>query len=63
VAYGISKATSGINQHNPLDRLTTAPQKKNLNNKQETEKENAAKGVGHSECIREGWRSKELIST
>jgi hypothetical protein len=34
---GFSPATSGINQHSPLGRLTLPPTKKKLNNKQGTE--------------------------
>jgi hypothetical protein len=64
VACGIPTATPEINQHSLLDRLSPPPhKKKNLNNKQGTEKEHAAEGVGCSKCTREGGRSKELIST
>jgi hypothetical protein len=45
-----------------MDRLTP-PKKKNLNNKQGTEKEHAAEEAGCCKCTGEGGRSKELIST
>jgi hypothetical protein len=35
----LPQPTPGINQHSPPDRLSPAPQKKNLNNKQGTEKD------------------------
>jgi hypothetical protein len=50
----------------PLDRLILPPckkkKKKNLNNKQGTEKEHTAEGMGCCKHTREGRRSKELIS-
>jgi hypothetical protein len=59
-----SKSYPGINQHSPLDRLTTVPlkKKKKTNDKQETEKEHAAEVVECSECMGQGGRDKRLIS-
>jgi hypothetical protein len=66
VACSIPTATPGINQHNSLDRLNPALQKKKkkkqLNNKQGSEKEHAAEGAGCHKRTREGGRGKELIS-
>jgi hypothetical protein len=67
---GIPTATPGINQHSPLDRLTSCPakkpqkpkNKKPLNNTKGTEREHAAERVGCCKCTREAGRSKELIS-
>jgi hypothetical protein len=42
--------------HRPLGRLTPAPPTKKLNNKQGTEKEHAAEGMGFSECTEEGGK-------
>jgi hypothetical protein len=76
VARGTPTATPGINQHNPLDRLTpTLPKKtqpnketknktkKTLNNKQGTEKDmQQRERVGCFEHTGEGERNKELLS-
>jgi hypothetical protein len=52
-----------MNQHRPLGRLTPCPaKKKRMNNKQATEKELAAEGVGCSKHTRERGRSKGLMS-
>jgi hypothetical protein len=69
---GIPTANPGINQDSPLDRLIPCPAKKKkkpkkpkkpqLNNKQGTEKEHAAEGVGCRKLTGEGGRGKELIS-
>jgi hypothetical protein len=64
VSRSIPTATPRINQHSPLNRLTSHPQKKKkMNNKQGTEKEHTAEGVGYCKHTREEWRSKMLIST
>jgi hypothetical protein len=45
----------------PTGQTDTSPSQ-NLNNKQKTEKEQAAEGEGCPECTREGGKGKELIS-
>jgi hypothetical protein len=68
-----STATPGINQHSPLDRLTSIPQKKNLDNEQRTEKNTQQRGQGtlsapekgrwarswtpHNHSVNKAWRS------
>jgi hypothetical protein len=63
---GIPTATPGINKYSPLDSLTPCPtkkkRKKEMNNKQGTKKEHAAKGAGCCKHTGEGGKSKELIS-
>jgi hypothetical protein len=54
VAHGTPTATRGINQHSPLDRLTLAPQKKELNNNQGTEKDMQQKGQGALSALEKG---------
>jgi hypothetical protein len=65
VAYSIPIATTVINQHSPLDRLTPCSARKKktqLNNKHRTEKEHAAEGAGCRKLTGEAGKSKELIS-
>jgi hypothetical protein len=61
----IPTAMLGINQHSPWTDWPPHPteqNKKNLNNKQGTEKEYAAEGTSCTELTGEGGRSKKLIS-